>query len=176
MLEVGPGWGAFAAHVARQWIKVTGVTISRQSLNIMNRLAAEENLPKTTLMSDFLEFKSEKQFNAVVVLGIMEHMPDYAWVFAHIDRLLKVASGRLNVSQGKIRAFEKKWVAAQFRERIGEAVSEIQRRGMIPLAETPQSPTGGGIFRRYWHQLDFRFFQEPIKFVSGCRPAPALDN
>ena len=89
VLEVGPGWGAFAAHAARQGIEVTGVTISNQSLEFMNRRAADEDLPITMVMCDFLEFESEKQFDAVVVLGIMEHMPDYPRVLARIDRLLK---------------------------------------------------------------------------------------
>lgn len=89
VLEVGPGWGAFAAHAARQGIEVTGVTISNQSLDFMNRLAAKEDLPISMVMRDFLEFDSDKQFDAVVVLGIMEHMPDYPRVLARIDRLLK---------------------------------------------------------------------------------------
>ena len=89
VLEVGPGWGAFAAHAARQGIEVTGVTISKQSLDFMNRLAAREDLPISMEMCDFLEFESEKRFDAVVVLGIMEHMPDYPRVLTRIDRLLK---------------------------------------------------------------------------------------
>ncbi len=128
-------------------------------------------------MSDFLEFESEKQFDAVLVLGITEHMTDYPSALAHIDRLLITASGRVNVSQGKIPALEKKRLAAQFSERIGEAISEIQSCGMIALAETPPSPTSGvGMFARYRNQLDFGSGQESIKFVSGRHPAPALYN
>ncbi len=99
VLEVGPGWGAFAAYAARKGIEITGVTISRQSLDFMNRLTAEENLPITTLLCDFLEFESEKQFDSIVVLGIMEHMPDYPRVLARLDRLLK-PGGRVFIDAG----------------------------------------------------------------------------
>ena len=99
VLEVGPGWGAFAAYAARKGIEMTGVTISRQSLDFMNRLTAEENLPITTLLCDFLEFESEKKFDSIVVLGIMEHMPDYPRVLARLDRLLK-PGGRVFIDAG----------------------------------------------------------------------------
>ena len=91
VLEVGPGWGSFAQYAARQGIKVTGVTISEQSLKFMNDLAAKEKLPITTIMSDVLEFKSDKQFDAVVLLGIMEHLPNYPAILRCFDRLLKPA-------------------------------------------------------------------------------------
>lgn len=89
VLEVGPGWGSFAQYAARQGIKVTGVTISEQSLKFMNDLAAKEQLPIATIMSDVLEFKPDKQFDAVVLLGIMEHLPNYAAILRCFDRLLK---------------------------------------------------------------------------------------
>ena len=99
VLEVGPGWGAFAAYAARKGIEITGVTISKESLDFMNRLTARENLPITTLMCDFLEFEPEKRFDAVVVLGIMEHMPDYPRVLARLDRVLK-PGGRVFIDAG----------------------------------------------------------------------------
>lgn len=99
VLEVGPGWGAFAAHAARQGIEVTGVTISTKSLEFMDRLTAREDLPITTLLCDFLEYEPEKQFDAVVVLGIMEHMPDYPRVLARLDRVLK-PGGRVFIDAG----------------------------------------------------------------------------
>ena len=110
VLEVGPGWGAFAAHAARKGIEVTGVTISRQSLDFMNRLTAEEGLPITMVMSDFLEFESEQQFDAVVVLGIMEHMPDYPRVLARIDQLLK-PGGRVFIDSA---AYTRKYEMSSF--------------------------------------------------------------
>lgn len=89
VLEVGPGWGSFAEYAARQGVKVTGVTIAEQSLRFMRQLAEERSLPITTIRSDILEFQSEKQFDAVVLLGIMEHLPNYADVLRCFDRLLK---------------------------------------------------------------------------------------
>ncbi len=88
-LEVGPGWGSFAEYAGRKGVGITGLTISGESLKFMNRLAAEQGLPITTVMCDVLEYKPEKQFDAVALLGIMEHLPNYKAVLRCFDRLLK---------------------------------------------------------------------------------------
>ena len=89
VLEVGPGWGSFARYAARKGVNVTGITISEQSLKFMNELAAREKLPITTIMADVLAFESEEPYDAIVLLGIMEHLPRYARVLKCFDRLLK---------------------------------------------------------------------------------------
>ncbi len=89
VLDVGVGWGSFAEYAARKGIKVTGLTIAEQSFKFMQQLTAEQDLPITTVMSDILEFRSDKQFDAIVILGVMEHLPDYTKVLKCFDRLLK---------------------------------------------------------------------------------------
>ena len=89
VLEIGPGWGSFAEYAARKEINVTGITIAEQSFNYMQQLTAEKNLPITNVMSDILEFKSEKQFDAIVLLGVMEHLPDYTRILNCFDNLLR---------------------------------------------------------------------------------------
>ena len=89
VLDVGVGWGSFAEYAARKGINVTGLTIAEQSLKFMQELTAEQDLPITTVLSDVLEFKSEKQFDAIVILGVMEHLPNYTEVLKCFDRLLK---------------------------------------------------------------------------------------
>ena len=89
VLEIGPGWGSFAEYAARKGINVTGITIAEQSFNYMQQLTAEKNLPITNVMSDILEFKSEKQFDAIVLLGVMEHLPDYTRILNCFNNLLR---------------------------------------------------------------------------------------
>ena len=128
-------------------------------------------------MSNFLDSMSEKQFAAILVLGFKEYMPNYPREFARIDRFLRVVLGRLNVIEGKIPAFEKKRLAAQFSDRVGEAISNIQPCRMVALAETPPSLTSGvGMFTGYRYELELHSGQAPIKFVPSHRPTPALDN
>lgn len=89
VLDVGVGWGSFAEYAARKGIKVTGVTIAEQSLKFMQELSARENLPITTELVDVLEYKPDKKFDAIAILGVIEHLPNYTEVLACFDRLLK---------------------------------------------------------------------------------------
>ena len=89
VLDVGVGWGSFAEYAARRGIKVTGVTIAEQSFKFMQELTGRENLPITTELVDVLEYKRDKQFDAIAILGVMEHLPNYPEVLACFDRLLK---------------------------------------------------------------------------------------
>ena len=89
VLDVGVGWGSFAEYAARKGIKVTGLTIASQSLKFMEQLTAEQKLPITTSLTDVLEYRPKKQFDAIAILGVMEHLPNYDEVLKCFDRLLK---------------------------------------------------------------------------------------
>lgn len=89
VLEVGPGWGSFSEHAGRKGINITGITISRSSLEYMEALSKERNLPITTSMGDILNYESEKKFDAIVLMGIMEHLPNYPRVLRQFQALLK---------------------------------------------------------------------------------------
>ena len=89
VLDVGVGWGSFAEYAARKGIRVTGLTIARQSLKFMEQLTTEQNLPITTRLTDVLEYRPKKQFDAIAILGVMEHLPNYGEVLKCFDRLLK---------------------------------------------------------------------------------------
>ena len=89
VLDVGVGWGSFAEYAARRGVKVTGITIAEQSLRFMQQLVAEKELPITTELVDVLEYRPDKQFDAIAILGVMEHLPHYDKVLAGFDRLLK---------------------------------------------------------------------------------------
>ena len=89
VLDVGVGWGSFAEYAARQGIKVTGLTIAEQSLKFMRQLTREKELSIHTELVDVLEYQPGKQFDAIAILGVMEHLPNYDEVLACFDRLLK---------------------------------------------------------------------------------------
>ncbi len=89
VLDIGVGWGSFAEYAARRGIRVTGVTIAEQSLKFMQELVAQTDLPITTELVDVLEYRPDRQFDAIAILGVMEHLPNYDAVLACFDRLLK---------------------------------------------------------------------------------------
>jgi len=88
ILEVGPGWGAFTEYAAERGIRITAVTISRKSKEYVDSLG-----PRTgncnVQMIDFLKYAPGEQYDAIVVMGIMEHLPQYDQVTKRFWRLLK---------------------------------------------------------------------------------------
>ena len=89
VLDVGGGWGAFTEHAGKHGIEVTSLTISRQSEKFLTDLIQRQQLPCQVLNQDFLEYASSEPYDAIVILGVMEHLPDYRAVLRQFHRLVK---------------------------------------------------------------------------------------
>lgn len=89
VLEVGPGWGAFASYAARKGIRITGVTNSIKSKEFMDDLGKQSDVPWEMVLGDIFQFQASERFDAIVVMGIMEHLPDYGRVLRKFQELLK---------------------------------------------------------------------------------------
>lgn len=89
VLDVGGGWGSFAEHAGKRDIQVTSLTISQQSEDFLTSLIADQKLPCRVLNQNFWEHSSSSPYDAVVILGVMEHLPDYPAVLKHLQRLVK---------------------------------------------------------------------------------------
>lgn len=89
VLDVGGGWGTFTEYAGRRGIEVTSLTISRHSEVFLTDLVRRLQLPCQVLNRDFLEYTSPEPYDAIVILGVMEHLPDYPAVLRQFQRLLK---------------------------------------------------------------------------------------
>jgi cyclopropane-fatty-acyl-phospholipid synthase len=89
MLEVGPGWGAWFEYCASRGVKCTGITISQSSADYLNGRAKELGYDWEIIMSDLLDFPTDKKYDAVAMMGIIEHLPDYDVVLAKLSALVK---------------------------------------------------------------------------------------
>jgi len=89
VLEVGPGWGAFAEHAARRGIRLTTLTNSRRSVEYMRDLGRRLGLSWEVVETDLLAHRDDRQYDAVVLMGIMEHLPDYAAVLERFRALVR---------------------------------------------------------------------------------------
>ena len=65
------------------------LTISAESERYVNDLIARENLPCQVVREHFLEYASKERYDAIVNLGVTEHLPDYAATLAQYEKLLK---------------------------------------------------------------------------------------
>jgi cyclopropane-fatty-acyl-phospholipid synthase len=106
VLDVGGGWGSFTEFAGRKGINVTSLTISKQSEQFITELIKEKNLPCRLFNVDFLAYQSDIKYDAIVILGVMEHLPDYPRVIRQFNRLLK-PGGRVYLDASAIdRKFE----------------------------------------------------------------------
>jgi len=89
VLDVGGGWGSFTEHAGQRGIEVTSLTISRESETFLNNVIERRQLPCRVVNQDFLAYRSPHPYDAIVILGVMEHLPDYPAVLRQVQRLLK---------------------------------------------------------------------------------------
>lgn len=110
VLDVGCGWGSFTEHAGLRGIKVTSLTISHQSESFMQHLIQQLGLPAQVHYQDFLTHRSREPYDAIAILGVMEHLPDYPAVLQCLHRLLK-PGGRVYLDAS---AFREKYAKPAF--------------------------------------------------------------
>lgn len=94
LLDIGAGWGGMLEYSGGRGIDVTSLTISAASEAFCRQIIAEQNLPCRVLREHFLNFRSDEPYDAIVNLGVTEHLPDYRASLARYWSLLK-PGGRL---------------------------------------------------------------------------------
>jgi cyclopropane-fatty-acyl-phospholipid synthase len=89
VLEIGPGWGAFAGYALERGVQFTGITISEVSQSYLRSKFSNFGDQFRILLTDILEYQSEEQFDAIVIMGVMGHLPQYERVLNKFSQLLK---------------------------------------------------------------------------------------
>jgi cyclopropane-fatty-acyl-phospholipid synthase len=89
VLEIGPGWGAFAGYALQSGIDFTGITNSAvQQHYLTGKFSAVADRCRI-LLTDFLRYEPKEKFDAVVIMGVIEHLPQYQRVLTKFFHLLK---------------------------------------------------------------------------------------
>lgn len=89
VLEIGPGWGAFAEFALQAESDFTGITISTESRDYLTDKLCSRSERFRIHLADFLRFEPKEKFDVIVIMGVIEHLPDYARVLRKFDHLLK---------------------------------------------------------------------------------------
>jgi cyclopropane-fatty-acyl-phospholipid synthase len=110
VLDVGGGWGTFVEYAGRQGIQVTALTLAKQSANYIQELIERLQLPCEVKYGDFYEYQSPTPYDAIVILGVMEHLPNYRAVLEQCQRLLR-PGGRIYLDAS---SYRKKYAKATF--------------------------------------------------------------
>src|SRR5690349_21296106 len=77
ILEVGPGWGAWFEYASARGVKCTGISISRVSIDYLNKRAKELGRDWELIEADLFEYQSDRIYDAIVIMGVIEHLPNY---------------------------------------------------------------------------------------------------
>lgn len=91
VLDVGAGWGSFASYAAARGADVTMLTVSKEQARHLAALASESDHAGSMRVArkDIFVFDEDDRYDAIVLLGVMEHLPDYRGVLRRFDRLLR---------------------------------------------------------------------------------------
>ena len=89
ILEIGPGWGAWFEYASKRGVNCSGISISQVSVDYLRAKAAKLGFDWELELCDLLEYAPARQFDAIVIMGVIEHLPDYARVLEKFQSLLK---------------------------------------------------------------------------------------
>ncbi|MFD7658906.1 class I SAM-dependent methyltransferase [Actinosynnema sp. NPDC059797] len=89
VLEVGGGWGAFLEHAGRRGVRVTALTLAVESERYLKALVEREGLPVSVVRRHFHEYRPGRRFDAIVNMGVTEHLPDYGRSLRRYAALLR---------------------------------------------------------------------------------------
>ena len=89
ILEVGPGWGAWFEYASCRGIKCTGISISQSSIEYLGHRAKELGYNWELIHADLLAYQTDRKYDAIVIMGVIEHLPQYDRVLAKFMSLLK---------------------------------------------------------------------------------------
>ncbi len=89
ILEIGPGWGAWFEYASARGVKCTGISISKVSIDYLNKRSKELGRDWELIESDLLEYQTDRKYDAIVIMGVIEHLPDYLRVLRKFVSLVK---------------------------------------------------------------------------------------
>jgi cyclopropane-fatty-acyl-phospholipid synthase len=88
VLDIGGGWGSLANYATARGVKVTALTISREQYEFLRKSGVD------VIYESIFAYTSNRQYDAISLLGVMEHLPDYRRLFLKFSELLRTG-GRL---------------------------------------------------------------------------------
>jgi cyclopropane-fatty-acyl-phospholipid synthase len=89
VLDIGGGWGCFTEYAGRRGVRVDSLTISTNSVNYIQELIRRLDLPCRVIQCDFLRYRPTEPYDAIVILGVIEHIPQYQYFFEFINQYLR---------------------------------------------------------------------------------------
>jgi len=78
LLDIGAGWGGVHQYCGPRGIHVTSLTLTKDSYNYTDSLIERMELKDCSIiLEDFLSHRPKEPYDAVVIYGVIEHIPYY---------------------------------------------------------------------------------------------------
>ena len=89
LLDIGGGWGCVPEYCCPRGIDVTSLTIADDSYDYIQNLIRKKGYKNAhVIKQDFLDYQPKQPFDAVVIFGVMEHLPRYRRVMPLLWNIL----------------------------------------------------------------------------------------
>ncbi len=158
LLDIGAGWGSATQFCGQGGVEVTSLTLARNSYDFTSALIRSRELPCRVLMEDFLRHRPDRPYDAVAILGVIEHLPYYRRFAARVWECLK-PGGRLYLDAS---ATKQKYDVSDFNRRyvyrgtqvhsflcLQELIQELLYHGM-ELVEVRQETRDYELTMEHW--------------------------
>jgi cyclopropane-fatty-acyl-phospholipid synthase len=89
VLDIGGGWGAFVEYAGQRDIRVTSLTLSKESEVFINNIIQKQQLPCEVMRQHLYEHEAGEKYDAIVNMGVTEHLTDYATTLKKYGELIK---------------------------------------------------------------------------------------
>jgi cyclopropane-fatty-acyl-phospholipid synthase len=110
LLDIGGGWGSVIKYCSPRGIEATSLTIAEDSYRFIHQQNRELGLKGHVLLEDFLSHSPSEPYDAIVIYGVIEHIPAYRKFAEQVWKCLK-PGGRLYLDASAAR---EKWEASAF--------------------------------------------------------------
>ena len=111
LLDIGAGWGAVTRYAGPRDIHVTSLTIAEDSHRLHQDLIETNNLTHCeNRLEDFLAHTPAEPYDAIVIFGVIEHIPHYQRFVQQVWKCLK-PGGRIYLDAS---AVEEKYRVSNF--------------------------------------------------------------
>lgn len=77
ILDIGAGWGPVTRYCCERGLRVTSLTIAEDSKRYIDQLISENGYDANVLVEDFLIHNPATPYDAIVIYGVIEHIPRY---------------------------------------------------------------------------------------------------
>ncbi len=82
LLDIGAGWGGVFQYCCPRQVHVTGLTLFENSYTYIRELIGRNRLDGEISLEDFLNYRPGRPYDAIVMYGVIEHIPSYRRFFA----------------------------------------------------------------------------------------------